>query len=84
MIFSDFIGTVAASLTTLAFVPQVLQIWRTRSARDVSLPMYVALTCGIICWLIYGLMLNAWPIIIANIVTFLLAVAVIVMKLRWG
>jgi MtN3 and saliva related transmembrane protein len=70
--------------TTLAFVPQVLQIWKTRSAKDVSLPMYITFMVGIICWFTYGLMLNAWPIIVANIITFALALAVILMKLRWG
>lgn len=80
----EIIGSVGATCTTLAFVPQVLQIWKTRSAKDVSLPMYVTFMVGVICWFTYGLMLNAWPIIVANIITFALALAVILMKLRWG
>jgi MtN3 and saliva related transmembrane protein len=80
----EVIGSIGAACTTLAFVPQVLQIWKTRSAKDVSLPMYITFMIGIICWLTYGLMLNAWPIIVANIITFVLALAVILMKLRWG
>jgi MtN3 and saliva related transmembrane protein len=80
----EIIGSVDATCTTLAFVPQVLQIWKTRSAKDVSLPMYITFMVGIICWFTYGLMLNAWPIIVANIITFVLALAVILMKLRWG
>jgi MtN3 and saliva related transmembrane protein len=80
----EIIGSVDATCTTLAFVPQVLQIWKTRSAKDVSLPMYITFMVGIICWFTYGLMLNAWPIIVANIITFALALAVILMKLRWG
>jgi MtN3 and saliva related transmembrane protein len=80
----EIIGSVGATCTTLAFVPQVLQIWKTRSAKDVSLPMYITFMVGIICWFTYGLMLNAWPIIVANIITFALALAVILMKLRWG
>jgi MtN3 and saliva related transmembrane protein len=80
----EIIGSVGATCTTLAFVPQVLQIWKTRSAKDVSLPMYITFMVGIICWFTYGLMLNAWPIIVANIITFVLALAVILMKLRWG
>lgn len=80
----DWIGSIAATLTTISFVPQVWQIWRTRSARDVSLPMYITFTCGVALWLIYGILLMAWPIIIANVVTICLAFAVIVMKIRWG
>jgi MtN3 and saliva related transmembrane protein len=80
----EVIGSIGAACTTLAFVPQVLQIWKTRSAKDVSLPMYITFMVGIICWFTYGLMLNAWPIIVANIITFALALAVILMKLRWG
>jgi MtN3 and saliva related transmembrane protein len=80
----EIFGSIGAACTTLSFVPQVLKIWKTRSAKDVSLPMYLMFIVGIICWLVYGLMLNAWPIIIANVVTIVLALAVVVMKLRWG
>jgi MtN3 and saliva related transmembrane protein len=80
----DAVGTVAATLTTLAFVPQVVKIWRSRSAKDISLPMYVVFTIGVAMWLVYGLLLGAMPIIIANCVTLLLAISVVVMKLRWG
>ncbi len=79
----DVIGTAAAALTTAAFVPQVWQIWRTRSAKDISLPMYLMFTTGLVCWLGYGVLLGAWPIIIANVITLALAIAVIAMKLRW-
>jgi MtN3 and saliva related transmembrane protein len=80
----DIVGTVAATLTTLAFVPQVVKIWRSRSAKDISLPMYVVFTIGVAMWLVYGLMLGAMPIIIANCVTLVLAMSVVLMKLRWG
>jgi MtN3 and saliva related transmembrane protein len=89
MPFADFfnaniVGAVAATLTTLAFVPQVIKIWRSKSARDISLPMYTCFTAGLVLWLIYGMLIASTPIIIANIVTLLLATAVIVMKVRWG
>ncbi len=84
MIAPEMIGGIGACLTTFAFVPQVVRIWRTRSARDVSLPMYVIFCCGILCWLTYGLMIAAWPIIGANIVTLMLALAIIAMKLKFG
>jgi MtN3 and saliva related transmembrane protein len=80
----EIFGSIGAACTTLSFVPQVLQIWKTKSAKDVSLPMYLMFILGVICWLVYGLMLNAWPIIIANVVTSMLALAVVIMKLRWG
>lgn len=81
---TDLLGTIAATLTTVAFVPQVVQIIRTKSAKDVSLPMYLIFTAGVVLWLGYGVLLGAWPIIIANIVTLGLALAVVAMKLRWG
>ena len=84
MTLTDGVGSIGAVLTTLAFVPQVLRIWKTRSARDISLPMYVTFTSGILFWLAYGVMLGSWPIIGANIVTLILALAVIVMKLKFG
>ena len=83
MALVDIVGTVAALFTTLAFVPQVIQIWRTRSASSVSMPMYVIFTAGVLLWLAYGLMLVSWPIIGCNIVTLVLALSVIVMKLKF-
>ncbi|MCA3000435.1 MAG: SemiSWEET transporter [Burkholderiales bacterium] len=80
----DAIGSAAAFLTTVAFVPQVVKIWRSRSAKDISLPMYVVFVIGVAMWLVYGLLLGAMPIIIANCATLLLAISVVVMKLRWG
>jgi MtN3 and saliva related transmembrane protein len=78
------IGLVAGLLTTAAFVPQVLQVWKSRSARDLSLPMYLIFTAGVALWLTYGLMTGAVPVIAANAVTLLLAGAVLVMKIRFG
>jgi MtN3 and saliva related transmembrane protein len=80
----QLVGSIAGICTTVAFVPQVVQVWRTRSAKDVSLPMYVIFTTGVVAWLIYGIALMAWPIIIANIVTLGLALAIVAMKLRFG
>ena len=80
----DWLGTLAAFCTTIAYLPQVLKVWRSRSARDISMGMYAILTVGILCWLAYGWQLAIWPIIIANIVTLVLVAIVIAMKLRWG
>ena len=80
----DWIGSIAATLTTTAFIPQVWQVWRTRHTHDISLGMYAIFTSGVAMWLIYGLSLGSWPIIIANSITLLLAGAVLVMKIRFG
>ena len=81
---ADLIGAVAAVLTTVAFVPQVWRVWKTRSARDLSLLMYSIFTCGVALWFVYGLLLGAWPIILCNGLTLLLAGTVLAMKLRFG
>ena len=81
---ADWIGSAAATFTTLAFIPQVWQIWRTRHTADISLSMYAMFTLGVALWLSYGLLLGAWPIILANCITLLLASAVLLMKLRFG
>lgn len=80
----DWLGLVAGCLTTISFLPQVLLTWRTKKAEGVSLGMYAFFTVGVALWLVYGIMLGAWPIIIANFVTLILALFVVVMKLRFG
>ena len=78
------IGFVAATLTTSAFLPQVLKIWRSRSTKDISLPMLVTFILGVSLWLIYGLLLNANPIIIANVITLFLNLMILGFKLKYG
>jgi MtN3 and saliva related transmembrane protein len=77
----DWTGSIAATLTTTAFIPQVWQVWRTRHAKDISLGMYAIFTSGVAMWLAYGTLLGSWPIIIANGLTLLFAGAVLCMKL---
>ena len=83
MTLTDFLGLLAGTLTTLAFVPQVWRVWRTRSTSDISMPMYAVFTSGTVAWLVYGMALGALPVILANVVTTMLAASVIVMKLRF-
>ena len=83
MTLSEIIGYVAAVLTTAAFVPQAWHTFQTRDVRGISLGMYSVFTAGVTCWLVYGLLLGAWPIVIANCVTLGLAAAILVMKLRY-
>ncbi len=80
---SELIGYLAASLTTCSFVPQAWLTFKTRDVRGISLGMYSVFTTGIALWLAYGLMIGAWPVVIANIVTLALASAILVMKLRF-
>lgn len=77
-------GYAGATLTTIAFIPQALHTWRTRSTAGISLGMYATFTTGVAFWLAYGLLLGEWPIIIANSITFPLALAILAMKLRYG
>jgi MtN3 and saliva related transmembrane protein len=80
----DVIGMIAGTLSTVAFVPQVWRIWKTRSARDLSLPMYLIFTAGVALWFVYGLLLGALPIIACNGLTLLLAGTVLAMKVKFG
>lgn len=78
------IGLLAALCTTIAFLPQVIQTWRTRSTKDLSLPMFATFTVGIFLWLVYGVIIGDVPLIAANGVTFLLSGTILYFKLRHG
>ncbi len=81
MSLTDLIGSFAACLTTLSFVPQVVQSYRTRDVSGISLGMYSMFVLGVALWLAYGLMQGAWPVIIANALTLLLALSILGLKL---
>ncbi len=80
---SELVGYCAASLTTLAFLPQAWLTWKRKRAEGVSLGMYCMMVTGVSCWLAYGLLLHAMPIIIANGITLLLALFILFMKIRY-
>jgi MtN3 and saliva related transmembrane protein len=84
MMFTEWVGYAAAFLTTCSFVPQAWLTFRTRDVRGVSLGMYTVFTLGVALWLVYGLMLAAWPIVIANGITLALAGGILLMKIRYG
>ena len=79
----EIIGLIAAFLTTSSFVPQVYKTWKTKSAGNLSLTMYIAMFIGIILWLVYGIHLNSFSMIVANSVTALLTLSLIIFKLRY-
>ena len=83
MLLTDTIGSIAACLTTASFVPQVWHTLRTRDVSGISLGMYSLFTVGVALWLVYGILMVAWPIIIANAITTSLALTILVMKLRY-
>ncbi len=79
----DWIGTLAACLTTASFLPQAWHTFRTRDVSGISLGMYSLFTVGVVLWLVYGMLLGAWPIILANAITATLAFIILWMKLRY-
>ena len=81
--FSEVVGYVAAFLTTVSFVPQAWHTFKTRDVRGISLGMYSTFTLGVAGWLLYGVLLDAWPIVIANAITLALAAGILGMKLRY-
>jgi MtN3 and saliva related transmembrane protein len=83
MQLSDLIGYAAATLTTCSFVPQAWLTFKTRNVSGISLGMYSVFTLGVALWLAYGLLAGAWPVVAANAITLVLAMSILVMKLRF-
>ena len=81
MSLTDVIGYMAATLTSIAFLPQVIKTIRTRDTSSISLLMYSLFVAGVLCWLIWGLLLQQWPVILANLVTFALSAIILSMKI---
>ena len=83
MTLTDWVGSAAAFLTTFSFVPQAWHTFKTKDVTGISLGMYSVFTSGVALWLVYGLMLQAWPVVAANAVTLALASMILLMKLRY-
>ncbi|ODU51777.1 MAG: hypothetical protein ABS98_05930 [Lysobacteraceae bacterium SCN 69-48] len=80
----EWLGYLAATCTTLSFVPQAVKTIRTRDTSGISLGMYVVFTFGIVCWFGYGIFLQSWPMIASNAVTFVVAATILALKLKHG
>jgi len=80
MTLVSLFGLIGGTFTTISFLPQVIQVWKTRSTKDISLGMFVLFTIGVLFWLLYGLMINEWPVIIANGMTLIFACTILVFK----
>ena len=79
----DVVGSAAACLTTISFVPQAWQSFKTRDVSGISLGMYSVFTAGVALWLAYGLLVESWPVVVANAVTLVFSIAILAMKLRF-
>ena len=82
--YIDLFGFLAALLTTIAFLPQLYKTWKTKSANDVSLIMLILFIIGLFFWIIYGLKINSIPILVANIVTFIFNLSILILKLAYS
>jgi MtN3 and saliva related transmembrane protein len=83
MDFITILGLVAATLTTFSFLPQMLKTWQTKSAKDVSYAMLITFNTGVFLWLMYGVSLNALPIIVANGVTLVFNLIILWLKIKY-
>ena len=77
------LGLTAGALTTAAFLPQLIKAWKSRSTKDVSLLMYIVFCIGILLWLIYGICIDSLPLIAANVISLIIAIAILILKLRY-
>jgi len=77
------LGMAAGTICAVSFVPQVVRIYRTKNVRDISLVTFVVLSVGTVAWFIYGVLIKEWPVIIANAVTFVLVVLIMIMKIKY-
>lgn len=77
------IGLLAGALTTAAFLPQVIKTWKSRSAKDLSLGMFLMFCAGVALWLTYGIIVKDTPLIAANLVTLILASTLLYFKFRF-
>ena len=78
-----YIGFFAAFCTTIAFLPQALKVWKTKSTKDISLYMFVIFTIGVLSWLVYGIVISDLPIILANAITLILSIFILLFKLKY-
>jgi MtN3 and saliva related transmembrane protein len=78
------IGMAAAVCTTFSLVPQLVRVWRLRSAREISLTMFLVFSLGVVLWLVYGICIRSAPVILANVATLGLSLAILALKVRFG
>lgn len=79
----DFVGYMAATLTTVAFIPQVAKVWKSKSTQDLALPTLLSFIAGLSMWLVYGLLTKSTPVVVANVVTLILNLVILRFKLKY-
>jgi len=79
----SYVGFFAAFCTTIAFLPQAIKVYKTKSTKDISLYMFLIFTIGVLSWLIYGLIIEDWPVILANAVTLILSFFILIYKIKY-
>jgi len=83
MLIAEIIGFVATILSVIAFIPQAVKSWKTKSTKDISLGMYSIFTTSQVLWFIYGILIVSWPLIIANAIIFSLSFIILIYKLKY-
>ena len=78
------LGLVAATCTTLSFLPQVIKAWKTKSTSDISIGMFILLTTGVVLWIVYGAAIGDIPLVAANVATLILVATILVLKVKHG
>ncbi len=81
---TTLIGLIAAICTTASFLPQVIKTWRSKKTKDISFLMYAILALGLFLWLVYGIIIRDYPLILANSISLGLAICVLFLKIRHG
>ncbi len=83
MAYADIIGLLGGALTTVALVPQAVKAWKTKHTKDISFLWALTLTIGVFLWLIYGILINSFPVIAANSLTLILSAIVLALKIKY-
>lgn len=83
MEIANVFGSLAGILTTIAFFPQAIKTWKSKSAGDISLGMFTLFSAGVFLWIVYGIGIGSAPVIIANTITLVLAVTILVFKIKY-
>ncbi|MBF2058119.1 MAG: SemiSWEET transporter [Cyanobacterium sp. T60_A2020_053] len=83
MTTATVIGLMAGALTTISFLPQAIKTWRSKSAKDISLTMFLTFCIGVILWIIYGISIQDLPVLVTNIVTLILAGSILFFKFKY-
>ena len=77
------LGIMAGTLTTISFIPQVIKLYRTKDAKGLSIATFCLFSCGVFLWLVYGILIHEWPVILANGITLVLIFMIIIMRIRY-